>query len=78
VNHDFQFGMPGRVPLPQGLADACRNPSHDETALSRDEMTAQSLTVRDFRFALRELGDVDVVENREAGHIRGWISGGGG
>src|SRR5436309_14873034 len=38
-------------------------------------MTAQSLAVRDFRFALVELGDVDVVEDGEAGHFRGWIGG---
>ena len=31
--------------------------------------------MRDFRFALGQFSDVDVVENGEAGHFRGGIGG---
>ena len=78
MDQDLQFGMPGRVPLPQGFADAGRNASYDEAGLGRNEMAAESRAVSDFRVALGKIGDVNVVEDGKAGHVRGGISSSGG
>jgi hypothetical protein len=70
--------MVGRVPLPQGFADSGGNASDDEYALRGDDVTAEAGTVRDLRFSLGEIGNVNVVEDGKARQVRGWISGDGG
>src|SRR5215212_11654919 len=67
--------MPGWVPLPQGFAHPRRNPRHDEDALRGNETAGESGSVRDFRFALGQVGDIDVVKDGKAGQLRGGIGG---
>ena len=74
MDQDFELGMPGRIPLAQRFADPRRNPGYDKAALRGNKMAAHRGTVRDFRFALRQVGDIDVVENRKAAEFRGRIS----
>ena len=78
MNQDFQFRMPGRIPLPQCFAHAQWCPGHDKTTLRGNKMAGHGRAVRDLGLALGQLGDIDVVENGEAGQLHGGIGGGRG
>jgi hypothetical protein len=74
MEQDLQLGMPRRIPLPQRFAHPCRDPCHHEATLGRNKMASHRCAVGHLRVALRQIGEIDIAENRETRHLGDGIS----
>ena len=73
MKQDFEFGMARRVPTAQRFGDTQGWGRYDEAALGRNVATAHRSPMSYVWIALRQRGEIDLLEDGKARKLRDWI-----